>query len=396
MIRWGIVALIGRREVMERARTRAFALSTLALLAVVVGLTVLSTTGGGGASASIGVAGPGAEEIARSAAPRAESAGLDLNRKRYATPAEARTAVVDGDIGAALVVTPGDGPRLLVGKDAERTAVALLQGVLAERQTRAILERAGVSEDVARRALSAQGPRIEVITPPRTSTSQGIAYLGSLLLYLAILTYGFFIATGIVTEKATRVVEVILSAVRPVELLAGKIVGLGLLSLAQFSLIALAAFGAAVGAGVDLPAGAPLAIGLVVLFSLLGYLLYACAFAVAGSVVSRQEDLQGASAPLTVVLVALFILTQTALDAPSGTLSVVLSIVPLSAPLAMPSRVALADVPGWQIALAAGLTLLTALVVLRIAAGIYSATVLRMGQRVPLREALRLGSRPAG
>ena len=109
--------------------------------------------------------------------------------------------------------------------------------------------------------------------------------------------------------------------------------------------------------GVDLPTGAPLAIVLVVLFSLLGYLLYACAFAVAGSVVSRQEDLQGSSAPLTVLLVAGFILTQTALDDPNGTLSKALSIVPLTAPLAMPSRVALTDVPAWEIALSAGLTL---------------------------------------
>ena len=148
-------------------------------------------------------------------------------------------------------------------------------------------------------------------------------------------------------------------------------------------------------AGVDLPTGAPLAIVLVVVFSLLGYLLYACAFAVAGSVVSRQEDLQGSSAPLTVLLVAAFILTQTALNDPNGTLVRVLSIVPLTAPLAMPSRVALADVPAWEIVLAAALTLATALLVLRAAAGIYAATVLRMGQRVALREALSLGRRQA-
>ena len=171
------------------------------------------------------------------------------------------------------------------------------------------------------RALAADGPPLDEITPPRDSTSHGIAYLGALLLYLAILTYGFFIAIGIVTEKATRVVEVILSAVRPVELLSGKVVGLGLLSLVQFSLVAVVAFGTALVTGVDLPAGAPLAILLVVVFSLLGYLLYACAFAVAGSVVSRQEDLQGSSAPLTVMLVAGFILTQTALDEPDGTLA---------------------------------------------------------------------------
>ncbi len=389
MMRWNVVSLVARREIVERAQTRAFLISTVVLLVVVAGLTVLSTAGGGVSSTTIGVAGPGAADLARSGIPRAESAGVRLEIEPYPTVAAARKAIADDELGSALVTGAG-GPRLLVGKEAPRTAVTVLQSVLAERETRALLEREGISPAVVQRALAADGPPLDEITPPRDSTSQGIAYLGALLLYLAILTYGFFIAIGIVTEKATRVVEVILSAVRPVELLSGKVVGLGLLSLVQFALVAVVAFGTALVAGVDLPTGAPLAIVLIVVFSLLGYLLYACAFAVAGSVVSRQEDLQGSSAPLTVMLVAGFILTQTALNEPHGTLATALSIFPLTAPLAMPSRVALTDVPAWEIALAAALTLATALLVLRGAAGIYAATVLRTGQRVPLREALSL------
>jgi ABC-2 type transport system permease protein len=387
-----IVALIARREIDERARTRAFVFSTILLLIVVAGLTVLSTTGGGGSSTTIGAAGPGAAALARTAAPRAHAAGLRLKVKPYADLAAARTAVRDGDLGSALLVEPA-GTRIVVGKDASRTAVTLVQGVLAERQAQTVLRNAGVSPSVAARALGARGPTIEEITPPRTGTSKGIAYLAALLLYLAILTYGLFIATGIVTEKATRVVEVILSAVRPIELLAGKVIGLGLLSLGQFGLVAIVAFLTAELAGVDLPTGAPLAIVLAVGFSLLGYLLYACAFAVAGSLVSRQEDLQTSSAPLTMILVGGFLLTQASLSDPDGRLSEVLSIVPLTAPLAMPSRVALTDVPVWEIVLAAGLTLVLALYVLRLAASVYSATVLRMGQRLPLVEALRLGTR---
>ena len=143
-------------------------------------------------------------------------------------------------------------------------------------------------------------------------------------------------------------------------------------------------------AGVDLPSGGAEAIILAVVFSLLGFLLYACAYAVTGSLVSRQEDLQSSSMPLTLVLVAAYILTQSALASPHGTLLTALSIIPVTAPIAMPARVALVDVPIWEIVLAAALTLVTALLVLRLAAAIYRATVLRMGQRVPLREALRL------
>ena len=225
MMRWSIVSLIARREIVERAQTRAFLISTALLLVVVAGLTVLSTAGGGRATTTVGAAGPGAAELARSAVARADAADVRLEVEPYATVAAARTAVADDDLGSAFVVTPAGGPRLLVGKDAPRTAVAILQGVLAERETRAILEREGIAPAVVTRALAANGPPLDVITPPRTGTSQAVAYLGALLLYLAILTYGFFIAIGIVTEKATRVVEVILSAVRPVELLAGKVEG---------------------------------------------------------------------------------------------------------------------------------------------------------------------------
>ncbi len=203
------------------------------------------------------------------------------------------------------------------------------------------------------------------------------------------ITYGYFIAMGIVAEKASRVIEVLLSAVTPNEILTGKVAGLGLLSLAQFGLLAIVGFIAASVAGVDLPSGGAEAIILAVVFSLLGFLLYACAYAVTGSLVSRQEDLQSSSMPLTLVLVAAYILTQSALASPHGTLLTALSIIPVTAPIAMPARVALVDVPIWEIVLAAALTLVTALLVLRLAAAIYRATVLRMGQRVPLREALR-------
>jgi ABC-2 type transport system permease protein len=194
---------------------------------------------------------------------------------------------------------------------------------------------------------------------------------------------------GIAGEKASRVIEVILSAVTRNEILTGKVAGLGLLSLAQFGLLAIVGLIAASAAGVDLPSGGAEAIVLAVVFSLLGFLLYACAYAVTGSLVSRQEDLQSSSMPLTLILVAAYILTQSALAAPHGALLTALSLIPVTAPIAMPARVAPVDVPLWEIVLAGVLTLVTALLVLRLAAAIYRATVLRMGQRIPLREALR-------
>jgi ABC-2 type transport system permease protein len=372
-MRRSVVTLVARREINERVQQRAFRIATALMLLLVVGLVFISKIGGDSQSATIGVAGPGAADLARLAQPRAEAAGLELKIRSYPSPQAARSAIEDESLGTALIVQAGR-QRLLVGSQASRTAVLLLQTTLAEH------ERGGAAPP---------GPQIEEISPPRTGTSRGIAYLSTLLLYLVTITYGYFIAMGIAGEKASRVIEVILSAVTPNEILTGKVAGLGLLSLAQFGLLAIVGLVAASAAGVDLPSGGAEAIILAVVFSLLGFLLYACGYAVTGSLVSRQEDLQSSSMPLTLILVAAYILTQSALAAPHGTLLTALSIIPVTAPIAMPARVALVDVPLWEIVLAGALTLVTALLVLRLAAAIYRATVLRMGQRIPFREALR-------
>jgi ABC-2 type transport system permease protein len=372
-MRRDVVALVARREISERVQQRAFRVATVLMLVLVVALVFLSKIGSGSQSATIGVAGPGAADLAQLAQPRATAAGLELQLRSYPSPQAARSAIEDGSLGTALVVQGGR-PRLLVGSDASRTAVLLLQGTLAAH------ERGGAPPP---------GPQIEQISPPHTRTSRGIAYLSTLLLYLVTITYGYFIAMGIAGEKASRVIEVILSAVSPNEILTGKVAGLGLLSVAQFGLLAVVGLVTASAAGVDLPSGGAEAIILAVVFSLLGFLLYACGYAVTGSLVSRQEDLQSSSMPLTLLLVAGYILTQSALASPRGTLLTALSIIPVTAPIAMPARVALVDVPAWEIVLAAVLTLIAALLVLRLAAAIYQATVLRMGQRIPFREALR-------
>ena len=191
----------------ERAGQRAFKIATGLMLLLVVGLVLISKIGGDSQSATVGTSGPGAAELARLALPRAAAAGLDLKLRSYASPQAARTAIEDGSLGTALVVEAGT-PRLLVGTDASRAAVLVLQGVLAQRQG------AGTPAPA--------GPPIEQVTPPRTGTSRGIAYLSTLLLYLVTITYGYFIAMGIVGEKASRAIEVILLAVTPNQILRAR------------------------------------------------------------------------------------------------------------------------------------------------------------------------------
>jgi ABC-2 type transport system permease protein len=131
------------------------------------------------------------------------------------------------------------------------------------------------------------------ITRNRRKVDGGFAFVAVLLLYGQLISMGYFVAMGGVEEKSTRVVEVVLSTLRPRHLLAGKILGLGLLGLAQL-LLALAWF-------------------------VVGYAFYAAAFGCAAALVSRQEDLQSVISPLTIVLMVGFFISFAVLEDPDGT-----------------------------------------------------------------------------
>lgn len=117
--------------------------------------------------------------------------------------------------------------------------------------------------------------------------------VGVILLYLALLTFGVAVTTGVIEEKTSRVVEVLLSAIRPHHLLAGKVLGIGILGLAQLVMVATPALVVAAGTGTDLPSGSALTVASLVLWFVLGYALYSCAYAAAGSLVSRMIRLAG-------------------------------------------------------------------------------------------------------
>jgi ABC-2 type transport system permease protein len=134
-------------------------------------------------------------------------------------------------------------------------------------------------------------PPLPVVTEGGASSSdrQGIAFVAGVILYGQLLGYGFWVATGVVEEKSTRVVELLLSAIRPRQLLAGKVIGIGLLGLGQLILIGLCGvlIGSASGQ-LDVNGDVAAAVGVVMLWFLLGFALYSCAFAVAGALVPRQ------------------------------------------------------------------------------------------------------------
>jgi ABC-2 type transport system permease protein len=173
------------------------------------------------------------------------------------------------------------------------------------------------------------------------------------LLYGQLFGYGMAVGSGIVEQKASRVVEVLLAKVTPAQLLAGKVLGIGLLGLAQLLLITLTGGALAFGTGlVELPRDSMAAIAVTAAWFVPGYAFYACVFAVAGGARPRQEELQNSLGPLTFAVFGAIAVAIAALRDPSSTLARIASFVPPTAPMVLPIRMADTGVAAWEIVVA--------------------------------------------
>jgi ABC-2 type transport system permease protein len=170
----------------------------------------------------------------------------------------------------------------------------------------------------------------------------------------------------------------------------GTIVGIGLLGLGQLAFIATFAIGLALATGaITVPGSAIGAALLDVGWFVLGFAFYASVFAVAGSLVSRMEELQNAIVPVNLTIFVSFIISIGALQDPNSRIAVIASILPISSALAMPVRIVLGAAEAWQIALALVLVIGSTAALVPLAGRLYAGAVLRSGARVKLRDAWR-------
>jgi ABC-2 type transport system permease protein len=367
------ILLVARREIVERIRERSLWVSTGITVAVLAGVLVLPNAlgFGGPTKGTVAAAGPQSAAVARQAAAGERASDVDLSVRRVRDDATARRMVRDGDADVAVLA---GGRALAAAEDADDAVVSAVQ--------------AG--------SQAARGGRLPPPLPVAregdsgASQREGIAFVAVVILYGQLLGYGFWVATGVVEEKATRVVELLLAAIRPRQLLAGKVIGIGALGLGQLLLIGL--FGVLIGSAsgqLEVDRDVVAAVGIVLAWFLLGFALYSCAFAVAGALVPRQEEIQSITAPLTIIILASFFLSFGALDDPGSSLAKVLSLIPPSAPMVMPVRMIAGNVAAWEVVASVALTLAAAAGLIALAARVYGAAVLRTGSRVTLRAVWR-------
>ena len=277
--------------------------------------------------------------------------------------------------------------------DTLRAVVTSAVGVV-ERQ-RAIADLGLTPEEAQTASPAARTPRpssLEPFTKERSSRI-ALAIIGLVLLFTAISVYGSFLLVGVVEEKSSRVVEVVLSRVRTTELLAGKIAGIGLVGLAQFAAVAAAGLAAlALSNGTVAPQTTPGTIGWIVFWFVLGYAFYAVLYATAGSLVSRQEEAREHDVPHRRHHARSATSSRSRpRSRPTVVGALIGSFIPATTPMVMTVRIANGGVPWWEIALSIALMLAAIYGMVRLAGRIYAGAVLRIGRRVKLKEAWRGG-----
>jgi ABC-2 type transport system permease protein len=383
---WPIVA---RREFVERARDRGFQVSTAITLLLLVGVIVVSAAFNRPTSFDLVVVGAGSEVLGGEVRVAADALGFEVKVLALPDRAEAERAVDAGDADAALV----NGDAIVVRDEPPEQLVGLIQAISLRERSRQALVAAGLSDDQVDAALLQRPLPVEALEPvdARRSESATVAFVGVLLLYGQLFAYGYWVAAGVVEEKSSRVVEVLLATLRPSHLLRGKILGIGLLGLLQLLLIGLVALFASNAVGsLEFPSGAIATMGVVLVWFVLGFFFYAGLFAVAGSIVTRQEDLQTTMTPLTILIIASFIIGLSATGDPDSTLAVVASLLPFSSPLVMPTRIVLGDAAPWEVVASLAISVVSTAALIPIATKVYSRALLRPG-RVRIRQVLRAG-----
>jgi ABC-2 type transport system permease protein len=385
------IKLTARREVVERTRRdRSFLISTLVTLAILCAIIFLPKLfGSDDKQFDVGLVGTASQSLGPALTAQGDAVGVRIRLRQPASAAEAEAAVRDGSLDLAVV----DGRQLVAKGEVDEQLNLLVQGASRAARAQQTLQGAGVAPDQIQAALAPAPLPVRSLEPvdEDARSKRAIATVAVFILYGQLIGYCFTVAMGVVEEKSTRVVEVLLAAVRPVQLLAGKIIGIGLVGLLQLAVIGVIGLALATASGaITIPPDAAPTIGSVLLWFLLGYAFYSSLFAVAGAIVSRQEELQNTATPLNLLMLAsFFVAFSTSISGADSTLAKVSTFLPPVAPLIMPIRVAGGDAAPWEIALSLAIMLVSTVVVVVLAARLYEGAILRTGARVKLRDAWR-------
>ncbi|HVR72645.1 MAG TPA: ABC transporter permease [Vicinamibacteria bacterium] len=407
---------VARREYVARVRSKAFVVITILGPAIMAGFLVVPTLvmsrqrgrplrvavldGEGSLRAAV------EESLARREA--AGAARFDVRPAPGAAGEDARdglrAAVLRGDLDA-YVYLPADAVQRSVAEYHGRNVSNMMDiGLVDAAVEEALIGRRLTDEGLAKDAVRSLTRKVDLKTVRLSASGEredrgGSFFLSMVLmtmLYTAVAMWGAAVMNGVIEEKTSRVVEIVVSSLPTWTFFAGKLLGVGAAGLTQFGiwgaslgLLSLWAAAMAATSGTAIPEISPLLVVSFVTCFVLGYFLYAALFAAVGAMVNSQQDAQALVFPVMAPLLTAFIFFPAVLGAPDSTLSTTLSLVPFFAPLLMFLRVAAAPPPAWQLVLCLALCLATIALVTWLASRIYRVGILMYGKRATLPEIFR-------
>jgi ABC-2 type transport system permease protein len=377
------VRLVAMREILERGRSRGYLLSLLfTVILLGAGFVLPALLLGQEKSPKLALVDPVPAGLEAAIEGIATQYKVTLDISHVSDQAAGEAAVRDKAVDAALAIpvdlsTAGD---LIVLDDPDG-------------QIQAITSNAVIGLRAGAQTALLTPPTVTSLEPPTAehTTALIFANAGIILMFIGIFTYGTWVLTGVVEEKQSRVVEVVLTTVRPRDLLMGKVLGIGLLALVQLVIIVTAGLAAAQLSGrLTLPATTVSAVVQLLAWFILGFAFYSTAMGFLGSLASRVDEASNASMPVTMTatlsyLLSILLVTQE----PNGIVATILTFFPPSAPMVVPLRTALGAIQPWEAALSIVLMIAAIWVLFVVGGRVYSGAVLQTGGRMKLRDAWR-------
>jgi ABC-2 type transport system permease protein len=401
------VWLIAKREYTERVRTKGFIIATV-LIPVLMGLLIFG-------SAYLGSKSKTASHIAVVTSDAAF--GADLKKQletgkgnNMSVDVDEPSSAIHGQLDADLHDKSSSLAGYLwvkpVARPGERPVFSYTARSAGDIATQGAIEDA-ISSVLMRESLAARGiasTDVDTLTSPvkldtsasgNTQAAFFAAYTLFFLMYMVIMLYGMNTARSIIEEKTSRVFEVLLATIKPEELLAGKILGVGAVGLTQVGLWMAAALvlsstslAASLGTGSHGLISAS-QIGFFILYFLFGFLLYSSIAAALGAMTNSEQELQQLNMFLVLPLAFCMVMIFSIIRAPNSTMARVVSLIPFCSPLLMNFRISLTQVPAWEIGLSFVLMSLTILAILWVSSRIYRVGILMYGKKPNLPEILR-------
>lgn len=387
------IRLVAGRELSVHLRNKATIISTLVFVALIIGgLIVANIFSAQEKAVALGVV-PDTEDVGQATVSILEAQDISTSITTFDNDADARTAVSDGNVDAFLTGT-GTDITAVVKESLDSDISTAVASILQQTRIANLAQEAGVSPEAITDAYAITDVPTESLDPPAEveGSQYLVGFIVGLLLYLGIFGGGMSVAQGVVEEKSSRVVEVLLASVRPSQLLTGKVIGIGLVSLIQVGLYVLSgvitanALGMTDGFDIDITAVG----GWVLLWFLLGFAVYALVFAALGALVSRQEDLGSViTVPMLLIVGAYMIGVGIAPNDPESSLVTIASYIPFTSPIVMPIRSAFGVASTTEVYLALALAVITIPLLLALTSKIYSNAIRRSGARIKLKDALK-------